>query len=390
MELSNDLSRARAQTDSLFAAIHPAALYDRPIAERHRLIFYLGHLEAFDWNQLRQTGVTTASPVPALDNLFAFGIDPEPGQLPSDTISDWPSIEEIVRYNSGVRQIVDRHFANIPTDVAQMMIEHRHMHAETFTYILHGLDAEKKTGPAPLPATGEPVKPEMVRIPAGNAILGRSPGNGFGWDNEFDRHSVFVPEFSIGKYKVTNAEYLQFVKEGGSVPYYWTEHPSNGQSLGHRPGQRREYFWRGVFGEIPLPLSWPVYVTLDQARAFATWRGAAIPTEAQWHRAAPATLEPGANLDYRHWDPTPILPAEGISQMIGNGWEWTDTVFAPFNGFQPSPTYPGYSANFFDGKHYVLKGASPRTSAKLVRRSLRNWFRPEYPYVYATFRLCQP
>jgi formylglycine-generating enzyme required for sulfatase activity len=72
--------------------------------------------------------------------------------------------------------------------------------------------------------------------------------------------------------------------------------------------------------------------------------------------------------------------------MVGNGWEWTSTPFGPFPGFTPAPNYPGYSANFFDGHHYVLKGASPRTAACFLRRSFRNWFRPEYSYVYATFR----
>ncbi|MDQ6664777.1 MAG: ergothioneine biosynthesis protein EgtB, partial [Acidobacteriota bacterium] len=55
----------------------------------------------------------------------------------------------------------------------------------------------------------------------------------------------------------------------------------------------------------------------------------------------------------------------------------------------PSPTYPGYSANFFDNSHYVVKGASPRTSSRLVRPSFRNWFRNEYPYTYTTFRLVE-
>lgn len=377
MELAQELGKARAQTDSLFAAIDPAALYDRPIAERNRLIFYLGHLEAFDWNQLKLSGIQATSPVPIFDDLFAFGIDPEPGQLPSDTPSDWPAIKEVERYNAGIRQLIDLHFANVPLDIAHMMIEHRHMHAETFAYILHGLDPEKKAGPAPLLSESEPVQPEMVRITEGNAKLGRNSEDGFGWDNEFNAHDVFVPSFSIGKYKVTNAEYLQFVREGGSVPFYWTLR--NG-----------EFFWRGVFGEVPLPLAWPVYVTLDQARAYAAFRECSIPTEAKWDRAAPETLDADANLDYRNWDPVPVTAADSVSQMVGNGWEWTSSVFAPFDGFQPQPTYPGYSANFFDGKHFVLKGASPRTAAMLIRRSLRNWFRPEYPNVYATFRLCQP
>jgi formylglycine-generating enzyme required for sulfatase activity len=75
--------------------------------------------------------------------------------------------------------------------------------------------------------------------------------------------------------------------------------------------------------------------------------------------------------------------------MIGNGWEWTSTVFAPFPGFRTFSFYPNYSEPFFDGQHFVLKGASPRTAAKLTRSSFRNWFRPDYPYVYAAFRLAE-
>jgi len=82
--------------------------------------------------------------------------------------------------------------------------------------------------------------------------------------------------------------------------------------------------------------------------------------------------------------------ADAPSQLVGNGWEWTSTVFAPFPGFTPFPFYQNYSEPFFDGRHYVLKGASPRTAARLARPSFRNWFRPAYPYIYATFRLVEP
>jgi formylglycine-generating enzyme required for sulfatase activity len=78
--------------------------------------------------------------------------------------------------------------------------------------------------------------------------------------------------------------------------------------------------------------------------------------------------------------------AFGVSDMLGNGWEWTDTIFQPLPGFEARSYYPGYSANFFDGAHFVMKGGSPRTAARLLRRSFRNWFRPDYPYVYASFR----
>ena len=78
--------------------------------------------------------------------------------------------------------------------------------------------------------------------------------------------------------------------------------------------------------------------------------------------------------------------AFGVSQTLGNGWEWTSDFFRPLPGFEPFDFYPGYSADFFDDDHYVLKGASPRTATKMARRSFRNWFRNEYKYVYATFR----
>ena len=78
--------------------------------------------------------------------------------------------------------------------------------------------------------------------------------------------------------------------------------------------------------------------------------------------------------------------AFGIEGLVGNGWEWTSTTFQPFPGFKPFDFYPGYSANFFDDQHYVLKGASPQTDSRFLRRSFRNWFQPNYPYVYATFR----
>jgi formylglycine-generating enzyme required for sulfatase activity len=143
-----------------------------------------------------------------------------------------------------------------------------------------------------------------------------------------------------------------------------------------------------MFGAVPLPTAWPVYVTHQEASAYAKWLGKQLPTEAQFHRAASGSSNGAGNYDFRFWDPVPVTDSssEGIAQLLGNGWEWTSSVFHPFAGFEPFPFYPGYSANFFDGDHYVLKGASARTAACFLRRSFRNWFRPDYPYVYAAFR----
>ena len=80
-------------------------------------------------------------------------------------------------------------------------------------------------------------------------------------------------------------------------------------------------------------------------------------------------------------------PAPGVFEdLVGNGWEWTSTTFGPFPGFTPMASYPEYSADFFDGEHFVMKGASSATSRELLRPTFRNWFRGRYPYVYASFR----
>ena len=96
------------------------------------------------------------------------------------------------------------------------------------------------------------------------------------------------------------------------------------------------------------------------------------------------TFKPGIQdrLLQTHKEPAP----SGVAQLVGNGWEWTSTPFHPFEGFNPLPTYPGYSARFFDQDHYVVKGGGPLTASRLLRRSFRNWFRQGYPYAHTGFR----
>jgi ergothioneine biosynthesis protein EgtB len=426
--LLDRMARARYVTDNLFGLVKPEFLYERPIPERHRIIFYVGHLEAFDWNLLHPRITNLAAFDASLDKLFAFGIDPVDGGLPSDVPTDWPAVSQVAQYNSRVRKALDEALtepgiaapgsgesAELLLNVA---IEHRLMHAETLSYMLHQLPYAKKRvfTQTPVPER-ESVHPEMVAIPSGRAELGLSRGGRvFGWDNEFERHVVSVPPFSIDRYKVSNGEFLEFVQAGCySDRSLWTE---DDWAWKERCGIEHPIFWtrdgsgfkyRGMFEEIPLPLDWPVYVSHAEAAAYAVSKGKRLPAEAEWHRAAYGTApdetaypwgddEPGPETGYfdmQRWDPAPVnaFPAGcsnwGIEGMLASGWEWTSSRFTPFPGFQPFPFYPGYSADFFDGKHYVLKGGSPRTDRSMLRRSFRNWFQPHYPYVYAGFRCAE-
>jgi len=106
-QLLERLSGARARTDEIFAIVRPDSLYERPIPERHRIIFYLGHLEAFDWNLLRERVLGVETFDPDLDKLFAFGIDPVDGGLPSDQPIDWPSAADARRYAKRIRESID-------------------------------------------------------------------------------------------------------------------------------------------------------------------------------------------------------------------------------------------------------------------------------------------
>jgi ergothioneine biosynthesis protein EgtB len=424
------LWEARRRTDALFDIVRRDSLYERPIPERHRIIFYIGHLEAFDRNLLNGRLLSLPNPSSDLDKLFAFGIDPVGGGLPSDQPSDWPTLDRVRGYVEQVRDELDEGLVKLvgesqaarefsPEQLLNVAVEHRLMHAETLAYMLHRLPFDRKVAPAMPVSRLAPVRANsgMLEIPEGLAVLGLSRGgDAFGWDNEFERNSVNVEAFTIDRYKTTNAEYMGFMNDDGyrrrelwndadwawkesqniSAPAFWERHGGNG-----------EWVWRGMFAEIPLDPDWPVYVSHAEASAYARWAGKSLPTEAQWQRAAygsvdgqsrhypwgskPAEPRRG-NFDFENWDPVSVaahpagISAFGAEDILGNGWEWTSTVFAPFAGFQPFPFYPGYSADFFDGKHYVIKGASPRTAACMLRPSFRNWFQPHYQYVYAGFR----
>ena len=135
--LARSLVEARARTDTLFGLVKPDAFYERPVPERHRIIFYLGHLDAFDWNQIGQGALGLTPFQNSFDQLFAFGIDPPVGQLPDDKPSDWPTVDEVLSYNQRVRLNLDDVLDRAPEQSLHVAVEHRLMHAETFAYILH-------------------------------------------------------------------------------------------------------------------------------------------------------------------------------------------------------------------------------------------------------------
>ncbi|MGA8535487.1 MAG: SUMF1/EgtB/PvdO family nonheme iron enzyme [Candidatus Tumulicola sp.] len=403
--------RNRERSAQIFGLIAGDAFYSRPIPLRHPFIFYEGHIPNFSFLTLNTRALGEASLDARLERLFERGIDP--GSLDDARRlerSDWPSRGEVEAFAAACDARVEHAIVHarledpavprlVRGQAVYTALEHEQMHHETLFYIVHQLDPGHKARETQTHTDHPPVANAMQRIAAGEATLGADPDEiAFGWDNEFGHQRVDVPAFDVMTYPVTNADWLAFVADGGPPGPFWTQ----------RDGQWR---LRGVFEELSLPHSWPVYVSHRQAKAYAAWIGMRLPTEAQYHRAAFSTPDGDerrypwgddlpnhrhGNFDFQRYDPEPVdahpagASAWGVHDLIGNGWEWTDTPFGPFPGFEPMASYPQYSADFFDGNHFVMKGASPVTARELVRRSFRNWFYDDYPFAYAKFRCVAP
>jgi formylglycine-generating enzyme required for sulfatase activity len=287
-------------------------------------------------------------------------------------------------------------------------------------YILQQLPFDRKGRPEAMPAYRfDGAAPAgTVTVGGGEVVLGADfDALRFGWDNEFPEHQLEVADFVIDRTPVRNSVYLEFVNHGGyERRELWR---SDDWEWRQRIGLEHPVFWTRINGEWEylamfdaLPLDqvadWPVFVSHAEAEAFCCWRGGRLATEAEFHRAAYTTpdgdvrsypwgddgpAERHGNFDFRHRAPTPVGcfadgdSAWGVSELVGNGWEWTSSVFQPYPGFSAYiPTYPGYSADFFDGLHQVMLGASWATPAGLIRRSFRNWFQRHYPFMFAKFR----
>ena len=418
------LQGAWRRTDALFELIRPEALYDQPIALRQPVIFYLGHLPAFAWNQLARE-LRGRPPLDAShDALFARGIDPvDVDEYPAARPEDWPAPDAILAYRDQARSRLTDLAAGLDLAraddrrVLHTVVEHERMHHETLLYLFQQLPAERKIrprGPAEVPLRAHP--PGRVPVPGGRVRLGADPGElAFGWDNELPAHEVEVADFTIDATPVRNAEFREFVDAGGYLQRaLWDD-----DSWAWRTRRRLEgplawftregsFRHRTFFGDCAWEdaRDWPASVSFAEADAYARWRGARLPTEAQLHRAAygsprGARTHPWGdarpagthgNFGLRRFDPTPVgafpagASAWGVLETVGNGWEWTATPFAPFPGFAPMPNYRGYSQDFFDGRHFVLLGASWATDEVFLRPSFRNWFQPHYPYVFSKFR----
>lgn len=257
--------------------------------------------------------------------------------------------------------------------------------------------------------------PGDAHIPGGEFMLGNPPDAPFVFDNEKWAHPVTVAPFRMARAPVTNAEFADFVDDGGyHRPGFWDD---DGWRWRQRAQATHPVYWQpdGTGGwtlrrfdrVVALPPHHAaIHVCWYEARAWCRWAGRRLPTEAEWEFAATAGPdgkrnypwgddEPDiahANLDGRACGTVDVAARaagdslHGCRQMIGNVWEWTDTTFGPWPGFSPDD-YREYSEPLF-GDTRVLRGGAWTTRSRLIDSTYRNYFGPDRRDVLAGFRTC--
>jgi iron(II)-dependent oxidoreductase len=300
-----------------------------------------------------------------------------------------------------------------------LVVSHENQHDETM------LQALSLRSGAPLLDRGTSLPPgrpqtagTSVRVPAGEFVLGvDAVTEPYSLDNERPAHVVDVPAFRIGRVPVTNAEWRQFVDDGGYHRRQWWS--DAGWAHRRQAGLTAPLYWNGDgsrtrFGYVEeIPGEEPVqHVTYYEAEAYAAWAGARLPTEVEWEKACawdPETnsrrrypwgaTEPTAevaNLGGRALRPAPVgaypqsASAYGAEQMLGDVWEWTSSPLRPWPGFTPM-VYERYSQPFFDGtgtgEYRVLRGGSWAVAPNILRPSFRNWDHPIRRQIFSGVRL---
>ena len=419
-------------------------------------------------NKLRLAGLIERPINPHFEVLFETGVDEMSWDDLSQSVTQWPAVSEVRTYRArvydAVTNLIHTHpdlgsgraaiLEDSPLWALAMSFEHERIHLETSSVLMRELPQPLLRRPegfvpnhpsvpradtfSPRATIDYPSNP-MVSVGAGVVELGKSRDTpSFGWDNEYGTASREVPAFSASQYKVSNGEFLEFVKGGGyRERRYWSadgwgwrtfrnaKWPTFWTSVG--PTNLHQYRLRTVHDIVPMPWAWPAEVNAHEAAAYCNWRaerdGAAnqdshapapryrLVSEAEHMRirqqCATATgnhdraenrvatasgadfASDGVNLNFAYGSPSPVdaecraAQAAGrtpppFGDAMGNVWEWCADDFHPLDGFKVHPLYDDFSTPCFDGAHNMIMGGSWAATGDEASAFARFHFRPHF------------
>jgi gamma-glutamyl hercynylcysteine S-oxide synthase len=349
------------------------------------------------------------------------GLDPQTRKLfaadglPKAERQNLPDRAHILAQLAAIRSRVETVIAQ--TDLSQhprlgpFLLQHESQHCETVAIVLALLGQYPQPAP-PGPihsreATANADPATMIQIPAGGFWQGDA--NATTLDNEQPRHWVELADYAIDATPVTCGQYQQFMQAGGySEPQWWSEAGWAWLQASPAPiGQ--PYYWQPELARSSHPVCG---VSWYEADAYARFCGKRLPTEAEWEKAARWDGSASQTLPWGdHWPdcqpanlsglgaallpgttPVQAFPSgrspTGLWDCLGNVWEWTDSWFEGYPGFESFP-YQGYSEVYFDRAHRVLRGGSWATRPWSIRASFRNWYHPWTRVIFAGFRTCR-
>ncbi len=434
-------------TEVLFSGLlNDEAFYRPPYHQlRHPLIFYYGHPAALYVNKLRVAGLIEAPISTAFESIFETGVDEMSWDDMSKNSIKWPTIDLVHDYRKKVYDTVCSVIANHPDLGADhpkidqshplwalfMSFEHERIHLETSSVLIRELPLRLVKPPVQWPRLHpsardrDVVSPvvgrdfpadQMVSFPATDVEFGKAVDVPvYGWDNEYGRKQVSVPQFQAGKYLISNGAFFEFVKAGGyqtkefwsesgwnwrrfrnvKFPGFWT---SNGPAGSHR------YHLRTIFEVIPMAWSWPAVVNYHEASAYCKWR-----SELEGKKVSYRLLSEAEHASMRKQngvlnEPTQTLPLNidlrwgsesavdshaadtSVGDLFGNVWQWCEDDFNPLPGFKIHKFYDDFSTPCFDGEHKMILGGSFVSTGDESTPWARFHFRPHFAQ-HAGFRI---
>jgi ergothioneine biosynthesis protein EgtB len=319
-----------------------------------------------------------------------------------------PTVEEVYRYRAHVDQSMHELLTEQAADptlqaLTLLGIHHEQQHQELLITDIKHILALNPLRPAyrsDLPLLdAKPVarKEQWLDYPGGLYEIGYE-GEEFAFDNEGPRHPVYLQDYWLASRLVTNGEYLEFIQaEGYQKPEYWL---SEGWATVQTERWQAPLYWEQIDGAWsvmtlgglrPLNEQEPVcHVSFYEADAFSRWAGKRLPSEAEWEVAASQVPIQGNFLENGQLHPVPPMGLTRPDQLFGDVWEWTQSAYLPYPGFQPAPGAVAEYNGKFMCNQMVLRGGSCATSLSHIRSSYRNFFPPSTRWQFSGIRLVNP